>query len=552
MIRAPLSFLFYKLSEELMAIVTKKLKVRAAADGESTSTHFRNETTKAPEDSKQTLLNHMEPETLIDPEDTTDDQGSTHFQNDTTYSEKTNRMNASTKAKKTTAAPTKKHAPVPLAKQSAKKHPAKTRANNTVDAPGTTQAMEGDDFPADEVEADVDCDEEVGQQDTQHMDNDIDPAAGYLTVGGELEDDFDDDEDEIDAGSELDVDSGSTPQSLLEVGDEDDDWDEESIEVVSEFDDEDEEDGEPDESEEPEEGEIEASTVLSADDMPVVDVDGTDDEGDDAVFASVGRQVHVIKANRIVASIGKKRAVKAGHGDTYMSDQFQEVVYVEMSKHGLRAGLAKMGFALATINVTKNDVINKRVEAKAKKVTAAVRRTTQSSNEALGQCLAIAAVGINRQYFKDARNELRAALEDELEAAGVRGASRLIRRIFASKGVDYAKSILTLANKLVGMPEVTRNQFAAALDMTTDGEIDDDEDEFGEDAEPEFVTAEDADAEFDDDFEDEIESPETVHAALQRPAAQIRQRRSEVNASAAGYSVNAMAVLSGKAPLPFI
>lgn len=529
-----------------MAIVTKKRKVAAAR--ESTSLHFPNETTKAVEESKQPLLNHMDAETLIDPEDTTDDQGSTHFKNETKYSKTTNRLNAGTTAtaskKKVVALETPEtfgkkppkgsDKPVPLAKESPKKSP--------------TQADLADDAAdLDEVAADTmdeQCDE-VGLQDTQHMDNLEDPAAGYLTVGSEddeFDDDMDDDEDEVDAGAELEDNAGSTPQSLLEVGD-DEEWDPDTA-VVSEFD-----DGDDEFSEEDEDQIDAAVAVISADDMPVVDVDGTDDEGDDVVFASIGMQLHAIKANRIVASLGKKRAVKAGHGDVYLSDQFQDVVGVEMSKHGLRAGLAKMGFALATVNVAKNELINKRVEAKAAKVTAAVRRTTHQSNEALGQCLAIAAVGINRQYFKDARNELRAALEEELEAAGVRNATRLVRRVFASKGVDYAKSILTLATKLVNLPETARNQFAAALDMTTDGEIEDDEDTFGQPSDPEFVTAEGDDEEFDDEFEDEIESPESVHAALARPATRVERR--EVSASKAGYSVNAMAILSGKAPLPF-
>jgi hypothetical protein len=511
-----------------MAIVTKKRKVAAAR--ESTSLHFSNETTKAVEESKQPLLNHQTADTLIDPEDTTDDQGSTHFTNDTKYSKKTNRLHT-TAAKKPVLA-------LEVPEAFGKKVP-----KDEAPADEATEAS------LDDVAAEDDgC--ETGLQDTQHMPNDIDPTEGYLTTGSEegddeFDEDLEDDEDEIDASAEFEEGTGTNPQSLLEADDEE--WDPDSA-VVAEFGDEDGEDEFSEEDESEGEAEVEAAPA-SDDDMSVVDVDGTDDEGDDVVFASIGLQLHAIKANRIIASIGKKRAIKAGHGDVYLSDQFQDVVGVEMSKHGLRAGLQKMGFALATFNVAKNEVVNKRVEAKAAKVTSAVRRTTHQSNEALGQCLAIAAVGINRQYFKDARNELRASLEEELEAAGVRGASRLVRKVFASKGVDYAKAILTLANKLVNMPETTRNQFAAALDMTNDGEIEDDEDLFAEPSDPEFVTAEGEDEEFDDEFEDENDAPSSVQAALARPASKVQRR--EINAAKTGYSVTAMAILSGKAPLPF-
>ncbi len=508
-----------------MAIPRKQLVVA------STSTHFPNETTQAAEGPAAKALNHQEPEMLSEPD--ADEGGSTHFQNNQPNTKESRKVNASgSKPKK-----------------------AKTKAGiDDFDGESDADAVEGPDadadFPAgdeDAVEATMDDDCcEVGQQDTQHMPNDEDPAAGYLTTGGELPEEFEDNEfeaedDEVDASdAELEDNSGSTPQSLLEV---DDDWDTEAGVVHAEFEDEEEE-----VEEEPEDTEEEIEVASGDDSMDLVDVDGMEDEGDDVEFATAGLKVWAIKANRIVATLNKKTAVAAGHGDVYLSDQFQDVVGIEMSKHGLRAGLRNMGFALAKVNLASNAVLNKRVEAKTKKVTAAIRRNSQSTNAAMQQCLAIAAVGINRHYFKDTRNELRAALEEELVAAGVRNGQRLVRRIFASKGVEYAKAILMLANKLSDMPEVTRNHFASALDLTNDGEIDDDE-EFGDSASPDFQseTIGSDEEEFDDDMEDELESPNTVSAALANP-----QYKKTVTAKKAGYSLTATAVLNGDVPFPFL
>lgn len=507
-----------------MAIPRKQLVVA------STSTHFPNETTQAAEGPAATALNHQEPEMLSEPD--ADEGGSTHFQNNKPNTKESRKMNAAAKAK-------------------AK---AKTKAGiDDFDGEPDPDAVEGPDadadFPAGDVDAAVEGDDEVGQQDTQHMPNDVDPAAGYLTVGGEGEvpEEFEDNEfeaedDEVDASdAELDDNNGSTPQSLLEV---DDDWDTEAGVVQAEFEDEEEE-----VEEEPSDVEEEIETASGDDSMDLVDVDGMEDEGDDVEFATAGLKVWAIKANRIVATLSKKTAVAAGHGDVYLSDQFQDVVSIEMSKHGLRAGLRNMGFSLAKVNLASNAVLNKRVEAKTKKVTAAIRRNSQSTNAAMQQCLAIAAVGINRQYFKDTRNELRAALEEELVAAGMRNGQRLVRRIFASKGVEYAKAILMLANKLSDMPEVTRNHFASALDLTNDGEIDDDE-EFGDTASPDFQseTIGSDEEEFDDEgMEDELESPNTVSAALANP-----QYKKTVTAKKAGYSLTAAAVLNGDVPFPFL
>lgn len=530
-----------------MAIIRKK-KV-TAAERESTSTHFPNETKKKPEDSDSSVVNNQTPnDLLVDPEDV---PGSTHFTNDEKFSEKTNRIHAS----KTKKAPLKA---------------GKTFGDEDFPEEEEDQDAEfgEDEDPDSGVEAGTEeeaCEDTNG--DTQHTPNGegSNPADGYLTVGDADEDDLDEDMeedegDEVDA-SEIDPASlgkGDTKQQTMVV--EDDDWDPEQA-SVDEFEDEEDEGDEP---EEEIEDEVEASvkrkpTTAASDQMDLVDVDGTDDLGDDVVFATVGTRLHAIKGNRIVASLGKKYAVKAGHADMYLSDQFQDVLGVEMSKHGLRAGLAKMGFVLAKVDITKNEVINKRVEAKSKQVTAAIRRSTVASNSAMAQCLAIASVGINRSYFKDTKNELRAALQEELEAAGVRGANAMLRRVFASKGVEYAKSIITLASKLSELPEKARNQFVAALDMTADGtedetdDLDDEDDLNGDSASPDFqaeyadADGEDADEDFDDDFEEEIEAPETVAAALSRPI----HRRSKVSAKAAGYSVSAAAVLSGDAPFPW-
>ncbi|MGF3976656.1 hypothetical protein, partial [Staphylococcus aureus] len=159
---------------------------------------------------------------------------------------------------------------------------------------------------------------------------------------------------------------------------------------------------------------------------------------DDVVFANTGNgTVLALKGKRVIASMDKRAAIKAGAQDMYQSENYAEVTQHEMGRQGLRAGLKSMGFVLATVNVGKAEVLNKRVEAKAKKLTAGLRAVAAEQDESMEQCLAIAAVGINRAgYFKDVRNELRAALEDEFAAAGVRNADKLIRRVFASHGVD--------------------------------------------------------------------------------------------------------------------
>jgi hypothetical protein len=127
----------------------------------------------------------------------------------------------------------------------------------------------------------------------------------------------------------------------------------------------------------------------------------------------------------------------------------------------------------------------------------------------MDQSLAIAAVGINKRYFKDYPNPLKAALLQQLTQAGVRGAASLVSAAFSEHGVEYARSILALAQKISAMPEEVRDNHAESLDMTSDGD-------FMEDEDTEVVgLAEDEDGE--DEFEDfGTGAPASVTAALER------------------------------------
>jgi hypothetical protein len=190
----------------------------------------------------------------------------------------------------------------------------------------------------------------------------------------------------------------------------------------------------------------------------------------------------IIKGNRIIATMNKQTAIKAGHLDVYLGDQFEQVVASEMHKHGLRAGLKSMGFVFATVNVATTEVINLRVNAKVKAATATVHKVVASKEKAFQDSLAIAAVGLNRGSWKDISNPLKASLNEELTAAGVRNAKRLVNNVFAEHGVSYAKAICAMATRLAEMPQESRNSLTASLDMTNDVE-DEDSDLYGVNAE---------------------------------------------------------------------
>lgn len=408
--------------------------------------------------------------------------------------------------------------------------------------------------------------------------NDVDPTQGY-DINAESDDDIDlefaedaeiDDGDEIDFG-ESDEEEGEEEATEEVTADEiknsggqsemlegeleaEEDWDppldEDDIEQLDEDFVEDDAgfNGEPAEFAEAEE--VEDEQISDDGDMlDIVDVDEIPDDDTDMVFASIGNNLKVIKANRIIASMSRAQAIKAGFADVYLTDQFQDATALEVQRSGLRAGLKDQGFVLAKVNMAQSAVVNRRVEAKVKAQTAAVRRVSNAKDKSFAQCLAIASVGINRKFFKEAENALATSLIANLQQAGVQNAARVVNSSFSMYGTDYAKSLVTLATKLSEMPEQTRNQFASALDLL------DDQGEFIEESTVEDVEQFDGPAaDFVDAAQDSFEHcedddfiPATVTAALSAPARTVRSRE----ARAGRISASAAEILYGGKPLQF-
>lgn len=511
--------------------------------------HYPNDETKTAVQPEVDLENHQSSMQLQDPEDK-EGAGRLHFPNgdtngpgeETPVKEAVSAAARIAKVMKSKASTEQPGAEGPAAAEDATGAGTNVGTlGNGTDAPAPTdgylEVKEGTAQPA-VASADEGCDEDEGFDDEDEDEGDEAEIAASFSAHASADDG-------------LEIPNAGAAQQQIEIGaDVDEDWDpapegeeDEDLEIVD--------DEEPEvEVDEP----VEASDEFGADEfgdddfaepanieagdadvMDLLDVDGTEDNGDDMAFATVGNVVHALKANRIVASIGKKHAAKANVSDVYLTDEFTEVVEAEVKRHGLRAGLKSMGFALARVNVTASKVVNKRVEAKVKKLNASVRAEQAQYDQTLEQSLAIASVGIQRQYFKDAKNPLKAALVEQLESAGVRGANRLVAAVFAKHGVPYTKEVLGLAKRLSAMSQDARNAFASALDMTSEEVADD------EGLDEEIIASEDEgiDNEFDDEFVEDIEAPSSIEAALGRPI-----HRKQVSASVATRSQDMGALLT--------
>ena len=343
--------------------------------------------------------------------------------------------------------------------------------------------------------------DDLGNDDPDDLDLDLENSGGQSAIiapdvnaaaDDEDEDDLEDDSDDLDQDDDDDLDQ-----------DDDDEDDDESTE---------------------------------AEVMDIVDVDNMPEEVDESEInvAPLEASLLVLRGSRVIATMTKAEAEEEGVGDEFQSDEFAEVVASVCATKGLRRGLAELGFRMATVNLGASHIASARVRARAEKVTAKVNASAKQQSKHIMNCLALAAVGLNKGFWKDVPNSLKESVEAALLHAGVANPKTSASRLFAKAGIEYAKSMVTIAQRLAAMPESTRNTLAEALDFTND-EVEEDEEVDGE-----AVDVDDDAADFED-----IDAS-TIEAALSKPG-----RKQQAALLAPKTPVTARAYLEGSDILEF-
>ena len=153
-------------------------------------------------------------------------------------------------------------------------------------------------------------------------------------------------------------------------------------------------------------------------------------------------------------------------------DEYDEATMAEVKMKGLRAGLRSMGYKLSTVSMKASAQVKANVAKLTASAKAEMKAKVEARDKVLHDSLILAAVGLNRNIFKDYENSLRNELVASLQNAGVRNASRMVRAAFEKYGIDYSKKLMTIASDIAELPEETREGLATQLDMTLEADED--------------------------------------------------------------------------------
>lgn len=149
-----------------------------------------------------------------------------------------------------------------------------------------------------------------------------------------------------------------------------------------------------------------------------------------------------------------------------------KALHASVRTNGLQTTLDDFGFKKIRVPVRPGLFKKRAVEKAALEEKARIR--SELSN--LKTCLAVAAAGMNKNFFHGKNHPLKAAFYDVLSSAGVRSPEKLIDTVFASASDSYHRTLIETALDLMSKPAEIRNSVAAAIAQTNYVATDVDED----------------------------------------------------------------------------
>jgi len=303
-------------------------------------------------------------------------------------------------------------------------------------------------------------------------------------VEGKAEDSEEDTEEDASEKAE-DDEKEEEGDAESEGGDDDLDLDELEESPVEGADDED-SDGE--EKEEEQADGVDGDPGTNVSDLEDVNVaDSVNDEDlDELALVKLENSFLLTAGSVCFAELKKEHAGE--NAELFDNPQFQSAILSSLHEDGIRQTMSAFNFSPVMLKVNlKKHVARKVTEAVATE-TSKLEQQRKDMIKAFRQAMDIAATGLNKGFWKDKTNPLKAAFVAELSGCGLRGAEKVVARIFEKQGLAYVATLMEQAKELLGKSPEMRNELASVLNMTgtvlssDEGSEDDDDDEDVEEA----------------------------------------------------------------------
>ena len=209
------------------------------------------------------------------------------------------------------------------------------------------------------------------------------------------------------------------------------------------------------------------NTVVSdLTDDDYVDVDLDDNAGEDAEDDFDVVQTSTDSCMAFVNGMPVAKATRDKVGAAFASVAWVRSIKHVASEQGRRAALASFKFEPLVIKVALKPVAVARIDKMLADKTNEVTASAKDLREDWSQCVAIALAGINKGFWRQTENALKAGFYEELSASGVSKPAQLVDKVFASHGRSFLQTVVSKAEELRGLSLSTRNELAQQVEAS--------------------------------------------------------------------------------------
>lgn len=147
----------------------------------------------------------------------------------------------------------------------------------------------------------------------------------------------------------------------------------------------------------------------------------------------------------------------------FSTDKFATAWEAATSEGVTEDVLNDFGFTSIKMEVPVEDAVKQNLEAAIQENKKSYEMAASEASARFQRCFGIAAVGINKNVFKE-ENPVKSALTASLSSRKVRGAEQLIAAAFKQHGEQYLKNIALKASELMEKSDETLDDLAETVD----------------------------------------------------------------------------------------
>ena len=162
-----------------------------------------------------------------------------------------------------------------------------------------------------------------------------------------------------------------------------------------------------------------------------------------------------------VAMASKSSAGK--NADIFDTPSFGHAALASAKAVGVKKALVELGFTPIKHKVSVSKEVRRLVDAQVAEQREALASELKSHQEKFLSALATAAIGINRGFFAEVKNPLKAALWNAMSSAGIRNPEAMIDNAFRAHSDAYHTVLFAQASDIVAKPAEVQESLAKTI-----------------------------------------------------------------------------------------